>query len=240
MKNGLLLICFCLSLSNAFTQKSNVKKSIKIYFNAVYDNEISVRDFPDVFQAETTTKSNLTIGHFSPAISFTKGKYYVEAEMSKILFGLKDEVVIHEHIGQDIFEPVAGERKTSFDIALRAEAGVDLFPKSTLIRPILSIGFQPYISTSHINPVNSLIPSIQTIIGGTDVQFIPRFQLFTDKKLFIDFNMIFSIVNFGHSYYREEAFGLIEEQTETAFYSRFFSKRFGARLGIGYRLFQGK
>ncbi len=50
--------------------------------------------------------------------------------------------------------------------------------------------------------------------------------------------MIFSIVNFGQSYYRVADPGLtIEEQIDSAFYTRFFSERFGARLGVGYRLF---
>ena len=126
MKNGLLLICFCLSFSIAFAQKSSVKKSLKIYYNASYDDQLTIRDFPDIFQVERTTESNLNIGHFSPAISFAKGKYYVEAELSKLLFGLKDDVVIHEFIGQDIFEITSGELKTNLDIALRVEAGVCL------------------------------------------------------------------------------------------------------------------
>jgi len=144
-------------------------------------------------------------------------------------------------LGLDIFEITSGELKTNLEIALRAEAGVDLFPTSTLIRSILSIGIQPYISAVRINPKTSQSPPIYSTIGGTDVQFIPRFQLFSDKKLFIDFNLIFSIVDFGYSFYRIRDPGLtIEEQTESAFYSRFFSKQFGARLGVGYQLFQGK
>lgn len=236
MKNGLLLICLCLSFSTAFAQKSKVKKSLKTYLNASYDSQVTTQDFSDLFQIKTTTESNLTIGNFSPAISFLKGKYYVEAELSKLFFGIKDDVIIVEFVGQDIFDPTEGERKTSFDIAMRAEAGIDLFPKSTLIRPILSVGIQPYISDSYVNSDNPIIYPIHQTIGGTDLQFIPRFQLFSDKKLFVDFNMIFSIANFGKSYYRVADPGLtIEEQIESEFYARFFSERFGARLGVGYQ-----
>ena len=237
MKNGLLLICFCLSFSVVSGQKSNVKRYLKTYINASYDDQIVIQDFPDIFQIKTTTESNLSVGRFSPAISFSKGKYYLEAEISKLLFGIKDDVEIVEFVGQDIFDPTEGELKTSFDIALRAETGIDLFPKSTLIRPILSVGIQPYVSTSQVNSENPLIYTIHQTIGGTDLQFIPRFQLFSDKKLFVDFNMIFSIVNFGQSYYRVADPGLtIDEQIDSTFYARFFSERFGARLGVGYRI----
>ncbi len=157
MKNRLLLICFCLSCSAVSAQKSNVKRYLKTYFNASYNSQVAVQDFSDIFQIKTTTESNLTIGNFSPAISFLKGKYYVEAEVSRLLFGIKDDIVIVEFVGQDIFDPTEGELKTSFDIALRVEAGIDLFPESTLIRPILSIGVQPYVSTSQVNSENPLI-----------------------------------------------------------------------------------
>lgn len=237
MKNGLLLICLCLSFLSVSAQKSKVRKSLKVYLNASYDSQVTVQNFSDFFQIKTTTESNLTIGNFSPAISFLKGKYYVEAEVSKLLFGMKDDVVTVEFVGQDILEIIAGERKTSFDFAFRTEAGIDLFSKSTLIRPILGFGIQPYISAGQIKPKTSQSPPIYTRIGGADLQLIPRFQFFSNKKLFMDFNMIFSIVNFGKSYYRRADPGLtIEEQIDSAFYSRFFSERFGARLGVGYRL----
>ncbi len=237
MKNGLLLICLCLSYSTIFAQKSNIKKSLKTYLNASYDSEVTVQNFPGIFQIKMTTESNLAIGNFSPAISFFKGKYYVEAEVSKLLFGIKDDVVIVEFIGQDILEIIGGERRTSFDFAFRTEAGIDLFYKSTLIRPILGFGIQPYISTAQIKPKTSQSPPIYTTIGGTDLQFIPRFQFFSDKKLFVDFNMIFSVFNFGKTYYRRADPGLtIDEQIDSAFYSNFFSERFGARLGVGYRI----
>ena len=105
MKNGLLLICFCLSFSIVSAQKSNVKRYLKTYLNASSESQVTVQNFPDIFQIKTTTESNLTISNFSPAISFIKGKYYVEAEVSKLFFGIKDDVVIVEFVGQDILTP---------------------------------------------------------------------------------------------------------------------------------------
>ena len=105
MKNGLLLICFCLSFSIVSAQKSNVKRYLKTYLNASSESQVTVQNFLDIFQIKTTTESNLAIGNFSPAISFIKGKYYVEAEVSKLFFGITDDVVIVEFVGQDILTP---------------------------------------------------------------------------------------------------------------------------------------
>ena len=212
MKNFFLFLLIFLSLS-AFAQKTKTQKFIKLYLNANYGSSSTEEILEDVFQINFERQTEIEIGQFSPAISFSKGHYYVESEVSKLLFGLRDDIRIVEFIGQDIRETVAGEFKIDFDISLRSEVGIDLFPKSDFVRPVLSVGIQPYISAYRINPKTSQTPPTSGTIGGTDFQLIHHMQFFIKKKVFVDISANCSVLNIGKSFSRVSDPGLsFEEQ----------------------------
>lgn len=236
MKNFFLFFLICFSLS-AFAQKTKTQKFVKLYMNGNYGSSSTEEILEDVFQITFKNQTNIEVGRFSPAIAFSKGHYYVEAEVSRLLFTGRDDIEVFEFIGQDIRETVGGEFKTNFDISLRGEVGVDLFPSNDFIRPVLSIGIQPYISAYQINPKTSQTPPTSGTIGGTDFQVIHHMQFFVKKKVFVDISANCSVLNIGKSFNRVKDPGLtFDEQVEENFYSKFFSKRYGLRLGIGYQL----
>lgn len=221
---------------SAFAQKT--KTSLKLYLNAETGYSSVENMLINTGQTVYQEKIDLRFGRFSPAIAFMKKKYYFEVEFSKIDIGSKDEAdLVPNNNSTNSFQVTGGSYEINFDIAARAEIGIDLLQKNKLINPMIGIAAQPYLSTINIQPNGNPTLPTYTRANGMYLQIIPRFRVYSKDRIDVELNGIFYVWNLGRIKTKITDPGFNpNEEVDSVFVSNFFPGKVGARLGVSYQL----
>lgn len=197
MKKTIFLIIPILFLCiNLFSQEETERKwAVKAYVNGSYYSTQSIITNSQG-NIETSSSSSVNIGMVSPAISYTKGKFLQELELTNLRINRTDNSRIIEIVGQDILLPISGGINKSTELGLRYLAS-GVFRPFKIKKISLGIGgsIQPYFFHYRYIPNTSANFPTKVYRLGSKISVVPQIEYDFHKRFFINLSSPFEILD---------------------------------------------
>ena len=230
----ILLVC-----SHIFSQEETTneqKWAVKVYVNGSYASTktTTILANGNIQQYE---RFNRNIGNISPAISYTKGKFLQEVELTNLRISQSGSSTIIEIPGQGVSVPDNGGKYRNTQIGLRYLASAIFHPfKNKNISLGIGGAAQPSFSRSKQIPYTSASFPIKSFGLGMGIAAVPQIEYDFAKRFFINLSAPFEIMDISLSSYHIDNPILSESARRTSDLEvDFFPKRYNLRMGLGVR-----
>jgi hypothetical protein len=235
----LVFLPILLIYNNIFSQEETTnerKWAVKAYVNGSYTSIQSTSTLENG-EIQTYEKFERNIGNISPAISYTKGKFLQELELTNLRINQTGKSDLVEIPGQNVVIFIDGDKIRSTQIGLRYLASGVFRPfKSKKISLGIGGSAQPSFSRSKIFPYSSASFTRKSFGLGIGIAAVPQIEYDFTKRFFINLSLPFEIFDVSFTSYHTTNPILPESERRTSDADAdFFPKRYHLRMGLGVR-----